>query len=456
MFNSMLAAFRRPCRRRAESLCARRASGSWLRSLVLFGVSLSVATTAVAEAPSAVFQASEQLSLAALERVVERGSPEVAAAAGELSVARAEARQARLLGNPTLDAAWGTIPLGRTNPIGLERPLANVPNYEVGLGYTIPVAKRGKRMRRADAVVRGHDAELAHTRRDRALLLADVLGRLAVANLRRDGIEALVAQSKRAVQLAEARLSSKFGTPLDVDQLQIEVERTRQGLLGVDAEVSEALADCAGIVGAPCEGFVDAASARGFLARWLTPHSGKPVERADLRALGAYADAAHADIDLARAERLPDPTVRLGYTHDRFLISGNQRNSVSVGLSVPLPLVDHGQIRERAARASYDALREERSRRVAVAAARAPALQSQLERARDRCTQLGQDAVPRAQAVLADLERAAERGLLPLTQVIQSRRVLSELFIEEAESCGDAFAAAVALNRETWREGDVP
>jgi hypothetical protein len=117
---------------------------------------------------------------------------------------------------------------------------------------------------------------------------------------------------------------------------------------------------------------------------------------------------------------------------------------------------DRGQYQKQAAEASRRQLGDERSRRLSAAEARLPALTRRLDASRGRCRRLEQEVLPSALTVLSDLQRAVENRLLPLTQVIQSRRIVSELFIEEAESCGDAFAAALDLLREYPPEGDMP
>jgi cobalt-zinc-cadmium efflux system outer membrane protein len=187
--------------------------------------------------------------------------------------------------------------------------------------------------------------------------------------------------------------------------------------------------------------------------------AGRPAElglRADLRALTAYGEAASADARLARATRLPDPTVRFGYMRDQFTISGNQLNSLNLSLSVPLPVFDRGQVQVRAAETARRQLNDERQRRLAVTAARLPALENRLSLSRGRCERLEREVIPSALKVLNSLEKAAEARLLPLTQVIQSRRIVSELLIEEADSCGEAYVAALELIRERPSEGDLP
>jgi cobalt-zinc-cadmium efflux system outer membrane protein len=398
------------------------------------------------------FRANEHLTLADLTRAVEAGAPELAQNRRQLAMARGESAQARLFSNPTLDAQWGTLPVGVTNPHNLGRPYANVPNYQIGVGYTFPWRKRAPRRERAEAIARGVQAELEFSTRDRALELADVLGRVATATLRREGIADLIAGGRRATDVAEARLRTGFGTPLDVDQLRIDVDRTEQLLSGAESDILENLAACASLVGMPCERFPDARAARAYLQAWLghadAPDHSALGERADLRALRSYADAANAESQLADAAKLPDPTLRFGYMHDRFTIAGNQLNSLNLSVSVPLAVFDHGQGQKQIAEASHRYLVEERAQRLRVANARIPALLDRHALSLARCQRLEIELIPRARGVLDELEAAVQSRLLPVTQVIQARRVVSELFIEEADSCGDAYLATLELARE--------
>jgi cobalt-zinc-cadmium efflux system outer membrane protein len=50
--------------------------------------------------------------------------------------------------------------------------------------------------------------------------------------------------------------------------------------------------------------------------------------------------------------------------------------------------------------------------------------------------------------VLDDLQRAASGRLIPFTDVIQARRTLDELLVEEADSYSDSFQTSVDLIAE--------
>lgn len=400
----------------------------------------------------ATFVPSSDLDLPALEKVVRKRSVAVQSAALDVDLAAADVRQARLLGNPALDAAWSTIPIGETNPKNLAAPLANVPSYSVGLSYTFLLGKRGPREERALAAQRGASATLDQTARTLALSFARLLGQLATSTLRREGVRGLVEDGKRSVALAESRLNASFTTPLDVDRLRIDLSRSEQTWLSVESDISAALADCAALAGAPCAGFASSADARGLLDRWIrraaTMSAARLEDRADVRALDAYRDAATADAALARAQAIPDPTVRLGYTHDRFVASGNQQNSLSVSVSLPLPVFDHGQAQAQGAEAKKARLAEQRVRTIETAEARIPMLSRRVESQRRRQETLAKEILPRAIGVLRDVEKAAENRLIPLTDVIQARRAVDELLVEEADSYRDAFDATVELLAE--------
>ncbi|MDB4997751.1 MAG: outer rane efflux protein, partial [Myxococcaceae bacterium] len=76
------------------------------------------------------------------------------------------------------------------------------------------------------------------------------------------------------------------------------------------------------------------------------------------------------------------------------------------------------------------------------------ALREALRGQERRLDSLEQGILPRARSVIADLQRAVNNRLLPLTDLIQARRTLNELFIQEADTYSDLFARAVDLLEE--------
>ncbi len=431
---------------------------STLRSLsTACALLVPLLTRAVAGAeapPGPVFAPSASLDLPGMMQIVARRSAAVQAEILNRELATAEVRQSHLLGNPTFDATWGTVPLGETNPPQLGSPLTSVPSYGFGLSYTFPLGKRDPRQQRAAALEESARATVTATARAQALDLARILGAAAVAALRVEGLGGLVAQERGSIALAQSRLSGGFGTPLDVDRLMIELNRTEQQVLDNEGDMREALTTCASLLGQRCEAFSNTDDARAFLTAWVKRAEGLNAggsmdARPDVRALDAAGRAAISESDFASAQAIPDPTLRLGYVYDQFVASGNQAHSLNVSLALPLPIFDHGQALRDAAEARRRRFGTQRDRIVTVAKVRMTVLRDLLDMRERRQEIIVMQMLPRARAVVGDLEKAAATRLIPLTDVIQARRTLSELLVQEAETYGDAFQVAVNIVEES-------
>ncbi|MEO7112091.1 MAG: hypothetical protein ABI183_16730, partial [Polyangiaceae bacterium] len=77
--------------------------------------------------------------------------------------------------------------------------------------------------------------------------------------------------------------------------------------------------------------------------------------------------------------------------------------------------------------------------------ARVPALLDRLDAQRKRELKLTNDALPNAISVLRDVEQTETKQLVPITELIQARRAVSELVLEQVDSYSDAFSAALEL-----------
>jgi cobalt-zinc-cadmium efflux system outer membrane protein len=413
-------------------------------------VAHSLTSYAQADERDVGYQPRADQDLGALVDLVRARAPGLQADLLATDVARADARQARLLLNPVVDATWGTIPIGETNPANLSAPLANVPSYSVGISYTFLLGKRGPRGERAEAIATGlaHSADASAL--GQAASLARILGHVAVDRLRLDGLRSLTDQQRAVLDIARQRLTQGFGTPLDIDRLEIELSRTIQQVLNTEADEAASLAACASYVGMPCKTFATAEDAKSFIVAWsarATAGTGRIENRADVRALDAFKRAGAAEADLARAQVIPDPTVRVGYTYDQFTASGNQAQSLALSVSLPVPLFDHGQAQLQAAEARRGRYEQQRDLVVKTASTRVVVLRKLLEVQQQRQEAIAKT-LPRARAVLEDLQRATNSRLLPFTDVIQARRTVDELLVEEADSYSETFQTSVDLLAE--------
>ena len=171
------------------------------------------------------------------------------------------------------------------------------------------------------------------------------------------------------------------------------------------------------------------------------------MERPDLQALRAGEAGATAALKLAERHSIPDPTLRAGYVYDQFTAAGNQRNSVFVGLSLPLPVFDRGQgdavvaaTAAANARRARLLLEDQAGRGVATLAARGADLEARRARLRG-------ETLPLARRVIATLDATVARGGAPLPDLLLARRTLGELLLDGASLDLDAFRLDTARAR---------
>ncbi|WP_437691903.1 TolC family protein [Sorangium sp. So ce176] len=281
-------------------------------------------------------------------RVIElaRASPASRVAAAEVAVARAAAGASGALSleNPVLAGAGGV----RFNPDG-SRPAAAMASlsWPVDLG-----GQRGARVDAAEAEVRA--AESAAEDGRRGLVLAALLQ------------HALVIRDERHVELARARRA--LG-----DRLLAAAERRRKA--GEAPEVDVAVAslqrsrDAAAEAAAQGARDADLAALRVLLGLLATAEPGRRLEgplvppeeppplaalleglaqRTDMRAAAASLDAARARSAREQAARWPTVTVTAQYERD------DGANIGTLGLAVPLPLLNANRSGAATAAAEVD------------------------------------------------------------------------------------------------------
>lgn len=383
-----------------------------------------------------------------LARLLWERSPEFSAARARLASARAELVRAGLLPNPELDFTWGTLPLGPTNPPGLNR-LAEVPYYSLGLSQLIELGKRGPRQDSARAALAATALDIQATLRERTYELLLRAAQVATTQVRLGELEELVGDAARLTELHRVRQQHGESTGLDVDRATLE-EAQLQGQLSAErTRLAEALLACSQVSGLSCQPFGAPEAASAFLASRLgrPPAPNALQERPDLLALEAQQHSAQAALTLARRQWLPDPTLRAGYVHDRFVISGNQRDSLFVGLSVPLPVFNHGQAEALAASSLAQASARARAQLQAQAERSASSLATQLEQVEARRARLRTQVLPLAEGLVQRLEAAVRAGGASLQELLLTRRSYGQLILEAADLDLSAFRLAVELER---------
>ncbi len=381
-------------------------------------------------------------------------SPDLVAARAKLGQADADVTRAEVLPNPGFDFQWGTLALGPTNPPGLDK-LTDVPNYAFTLNQPVEIGKRGPRKAAFRAARDAALFDAMETLRQRWFDLLERISEVATAEIRVAALEETVRDAQRLADLQRERQKRGDIAGLDVDRAVLEAEKYGSNLGQERERLSAALLLCSQTAGVPCRPFGTADGARGFLAGRLAaaPPSANLEQRPDLRSLQAQEAAARNSLTLAQRRWIPDPTFRLGYVLDQFVVSGNQHQSLMVGISLPLPFFDHGQADAKAASALATAAGQAQLLLRAASLRDLGSLEQQRAAALARRSRLQERTLPLARDVVQRLETAVTRGGAPLPDLLLARRTLGGLQLDAADLDLFAFHLTVAHARAA---GELP
>ena len=379
-------------------------------------------------------------------------SPELLDLKGAVLVTAAEITRARQIPNPGVDLTWATIPLGATTPPGLASPLSQIPSYGLMLRQPLEPGKRGPRVAFAEAATDLARAQIAERAVARFFDLQLVLAGVARQQQRLAVQADLLQSSQQLLDLHRARSGKGDVAGLEVTRLELEHNRLEADRAATEQDLADSLATCAAIAAAPCEAFADREAAQRWYAQQVAvalPSVWTPAieaRRPDLLTLAAVRRAASAQVAVGRSQRLPDLEARLGYLFDQFTLSGNQQQSLTLGIGLSLPVFARGEADLRAASALL-------ARADAVATAQIAAAQAQLLTALRRRT-LAEDrakrldvVVDRAQKVLAALSEGLRRGAATMTDVLLARRSWQEVVLQRQEVDADVLAATLDARR---------
>lgn len=391
----------------------------------------------------------QQLAHMLLER-----APELATARAKVASARAQVTRTEALPNPTLDVSMNTIPVGKTNPPGLENRLASVPNYAAFVAQPIEIGKRGPRQRAARFGAEAALWDAADQLRQTWLEFLAVVGRVASSEQRIAALTDLTEDAAKLTELQHRRAEKGDAAALEYERARLDEERLRSSLSQERQKLSAALADCARLAGTPCEpfgstdkatAFLDAAQSRaGTAADSLRTGL---AERPDIKSFEASEQAAQAAHDLARHRAWPDPEVRVGFVYDTFFESGAQNKSINVGVAIPLPVFERGQADRAEASANLWAARRSRDIVTTQAQLEWPILLRQRDELQTRQARVRTTTLPMARAIVDRIGKAVTAGGAPIQDLLQARRTLGELLQDAADLDVANFEVSLALMR---------
>jgi cobalt-zinc-cadmium efflux system outer membrane protein len=384
----------------------------------------------------------------ALVSWVRNQNGEVAASFARAAQAEAETSSSRLVPNPVFDASVNDVVVGPSNPSGLG--WGDTVIYTVGVTQTIELGKRGPRSRAAD--LRWMSTRFAAS----GALLSKVaqarraLGHVVYLTAKQEILGQQLASAKAATELERVRFEQGAISGNDFERLVLDTTSLEMELSRSRAELEGALAQCGATLFAVCDlpgatlADVDhAAPLPSPLPRLEDLLEG----RSDVQALALERDAARQEALLASRRALPDPAIRIGYTRDNLLISGDQGNTLSFGVVLPLPIFDRGQHDSEKARARAVELEWTREAAIRAAAADFEELASRRAFLEKGLEVLEKDAIPRSENILLTTNKAFDQGQVSLTDLLLARRTHIGLLLGMLDLKFDFFSVRSDLRR---------
>ena len=274
---------------------------------------------------------------------------ELGAARLDVERARARMRQAGLRPNPTLDFEYTS-----------ERPTGAGTDRFAVVGFALPIelgGKRGRRLELAEAELEAAEAEVADRERrltgEALAAYAEVLAALRELEI----TERLNEINLQTVSIVKTRVDEGETAPLELNLLQVEVDRLRSRRSLVEGRLQAALIRLKSRAGIPSD---ETLRLREELAAPVLPAPPASVEaaveialrtRPDLRLARLNEEAAQAGLRLARAQAVPDATVFTRYTSDRTITDlpvplvpvPDYSKRVTFGVSFGLPIFNKNQ-----------------------------------------------------------------------------------------------------------------
>jgi cobalt-zinc-cadmium efflux system outer membrane protein len=308
-----------------------------------------------------------RITLPEAERLLREQSPEIESAAALIDRAAGERAITRAFPNLVLSYTQDHIPFGARNayagsasePLGAPgaRPTRFlVDNNAVAtLSWLVEIGKRGPRQEAAAHRLAASRAAAADAVRQRRIELYT-----AYVELQRLLEERTVVQALLELHRATLRRMPAPRPQTDIFKLRLEIRGLENDLAKLLMEIEVArigLRRILGLAGLEPVEPVERLEAEHVHAP--APRAEEQIERArqarpDLQALAALEAAALAEVRGARALRIPDLTLQLGYSYDA------PNSYLTYGFSLPLPFINRFAGEEARAHADLRRVRAER------------------------------------------------------------------------------------------------
>ncbi len=399
----------------------------------------------VSAEPSALSE--DQAVAAALQR-----SRDLIAARLNVEAAQVDQAAAGILPNPVLSYGVANLVLGTANnqQSGVTAGFFDQPVQTISVSQVIDVwFKRSKRVEAAEKGVQSAEFSVEQAVREVGWAV-----KTAFADALRAHEQRLLTTEAReryddTVRLSAARL--KVGDISETDYKKIELEQLRYKTAEAQARLQSELARqrLAALMTLPPSQVPSELEPTAKMNEKIF-ELGRLIQQAadarpDLRAANKSVERAQAALSSQRREAYPDLALTLAYTHDNFTVSGDNPNTLALGISLPIPLFDRNQGGIGHARVDLTNAENERDRlKLTIEHDVADALRRS-DSARVQLKLLTDDVAPRAAQALKVAEKSYQAGAISLLELLEAQRTYVEVRQQEVDATFQFRQAAIDL-----------
>lgn len=373
-------------------------------------------------------------------------NPRLAQAGFAIDAAQGRALQAGLYPNPVLNLTADEL-ADRTGPAGIWTPLVS---QEIVTGGKLKLS-RAAALREVDQATLALQAQ----RYARFTAVRQAYYDLLTLQRRIEILDDLVKLARESVETTRKLLEAKQVAPLNLIQLEVELERFLAERDATRQEVPAAFRRLAAAVGvsalpqAPLAGTLEEElpgyeleSARVFM---LEVHP-------DLRAAKVGVKRAQLLLQRAQVEPIPNVTVGAGYTRQ----SQNRSNDWSVGVSLPIPVWNRNQGGIAAAQAQVGEAVAQVGRVENDLVERLAVAYGAYASSRQRAERYRVAILPKARETYQLSLKAFQGGQFEYLRVLEAQRSLAQANLEYNRALGEAWRAASEVAGLLLAEMDWP
>jgi len=418
---------------------------------------LLVSSVAVAAGP-----ASEELTMSQAVAIALSRNHDAIAAALDIDTAQLDRVQAGLYPNPILSYTLGNIVLGTANDqmMGVRTGAFGQTVHQIGISEVIDIwAKRNTRLRAADRSIEHKKYQVQDALREIVYAV-----RSAFADVLREQSELSLAAETRArydetVGLSRKRFAAGDISDTELKKVELEGLRYQNALIDSEMQLDLAREKLAALLAVGSADKLPALHASAIPDEKRVPFVVAKLvdeayaERPDVQAAKSAKLLSEATLVQARREAYPDISVGLTYQHSEFTVSGDNPNSLSLGLSLPIPVFDRNQA--NIGRAQVDIRRAENDgKRLLIVVQHEVADAARRALRSDRLLDAFEGGMlERAESSLKVAEKSYKAGAVSLLELLEAQRTYIEIRSQYLRAMYDYRQAAIDVLHAVGEKG---